>query len=139
MARPHCFLAVAIAALAWNILGDLSFLMQYRMDMAALGRARPDMARVYAQMPGWAWAMFAVAVGAGTLGALLLIARKALAVPVYTLSLAAIVILFAQNFLGTDMLAIEGWGALVVPMLIFAFGVAQLAYARTLRGKGILR
>lgn len=139
MHKPRYFLAIAIAALVWNLIGDLSFLMQYRMDMAELARTRPDMARVYAQMPGWVWAVFAVAVGAGTLGALLLIARRALAVPVYALSLAAIVILFAQNFFGTDMLAVEGGGALFVPALIFAAGVAQLAYARAMRGKGVLR
>ncbi|MES2159287.1 MAG: sugar transporter [Pseudomonadota bacterium] len=139
MHKPRYFLAIAIAALAWNLMGDLSFLMQYRMDMAELARTRPDMARVYAQMPAWVWAVFAVAVGAGTLGALLLIARRALAVPVYALSLAAIVILFAQNFFGTDMLAVEGGGALFVPALIFAAGVAQLAYARAMRGKGVLR
>lgn len=139
MARPRHFLTIATVALGWNMLGDLSFLMQYHMDLDDLARTRPDMARVYAQMPAWVWAVFGVAVGAGTLGALLLIARKALAVPVYTLSLAAIVILFAQNFLGTDMLAVEGGGALVIPALIFIAGVAQLAYARTMRGKGVLR
>ncbi len=139
MPGPRSILPVAIAALAWNSMGDLSFLMQYHMDMAKLARIQPDMARVYAQMPGWVWAVFALAVGAGTLGALLLAARKALAVPVYMLSLSAIVILFAQNFLGTDMLAVEGWRALVVPALIFAFGVAQLAYARAMRAKGVLR
>ena len=96
------------------------------------------MARVYGQMPGWVWTVFAVAVGAGTLGAVLLLLKKALAVPVYALSLAAIILLFAQNFLATDMLAVEGWHAVLVPALIFVAGVAQLLYARAMKARGVL-
>jgi hypothetical protein len=138
MPTPRSFLAVGLAALAWNLLGDMSFAAQYAMDMGALARTAPDSARVYGQMPGWVWAVFGVAVGAGTLGAVLLLMKKALAVPVYALSLAAIILLFGQNFLATDMLAVEGWDAVLVPALIFVAGVAQLLYARAMKATGVL-
>ncbi|CCW16241.1 hypothetical protein EBBID32_5730 [Sphingobium indicum BiD32] len=138
MPTPRSFLAIGLAALAWNLLGDMSFAAQYAMDMDALARTAPDRARVYGQMPGWVWVVFGVAVGAGTLGAVLLLLKKALAVPVYALSLAAIILLFAQNFLATDMLAVEGWDAVLVPALIFVAGVAQLLYARAMKARGVL-
>jgi hypothetical protein len=138
MPTPRSFLAVGLAALAWNLLGDMSFAAQYAMDMDALARTAPDSARVYGQMPGWVWLVFGIAVGAGTLGAVLLLMKKALAVPVYALSLAAIILLFAQNFLATDMLAVEGWDAVLVPALIFVAGVAQLLYARAMKAAGVL-
>ncbi|MBV2147869.1 sugar transporter [Sphingobium sp. AS12] len=138
MQTPRSFWPVGIAALAWNLLGDMSFAAQYAMDMDELARTAPDMARVYGQMPGWVWAVFAVAVGAGTLGAVLLLLKKAVAVPVYALSLVAIILLFAQNFLATDMLAVEGWDAVLVPALIFVAGVAQLLYARAMKARGVL-
>lgn len=137
MQTPRSFWAVGLAALAWNLLGGMSFAAQYAMDMDELARTAPDSARVYGQMPGWVWAVFALAVGAGTLGAVLLLLKKALAVPVYTLSLVAIILLFAQNFLATDMLAVEGWDAVLVPALIFVAGVAQLLYARAMKAKGV--
>ena len=139
MPTPRSFWPVGLAALAWNLLGDMSFAAQYAMDMDELARTSPDMARVYGQMPGWVWTVFAVAVGAGTLGAVLLLLKKSLAVPVYALSLAAIILLFAQNFLATDMLAVEGWHAVLVPALIFVAGVAQLLYARAMKARGVLR
>lgn len=138
MPTPRSFLPVGLVALAWNLLGDLSFAAQYAMDMDALAQSKPDMARVYGQMPGWVWAVFALAVGTGTSGAVLLLMKKALAVPVYALSLAAIILLFGQNFLATDMLAVEGWDAVLVPALIFVAGVAQLLYARAMKARGVL-
>ena len=78
MPTPRSFLAIGLAALAWNLLGTMSFAAQYAMDMHELAETTPDMARVYGQMPGWVWAVFAVAVGAGTLGAVLLLLKKAL-------------------------------------------------------------
>jgi hypothetical protein len=138
MPTPRSFLPIGLAALTWNLLGDMSFAAQYAMDMDELARTAPDTARVYGQMPGWVWVVFAVAVGAGTLGAVLLLLKMALAVPVYALSLAAIILLFAQNFLATDMLAVEGWDAVLVPALIFLAGVAQLLYAWAMKARGVL-
>ncbi|MDX3899799.1 MAG: sugar transporter [Sphingobium sp.] len=130
---------VAILALLWNLMGVASFVAQYRMVTPDLARTDPAMARIYAQMPFWVWGAFAISVLAGTAGSLLLLFRQAVAVPVYALSLIAIVLLFGQNFLATDLLAAQGWTAALFPAAIFLLAVAQFLYARRLTIKGVLR
>jgi hypothetical protein len=139
MAQPRFFTAIGIAALLWNLVGDLSFLGQASIDTAKLAETDPDTARILEAMPGWAWASFAISVSGGTLGAVLLLMKRALAVPVFAVSLAAIVILFGHSFLATEMFAVEGWTSILVPGLILTLGVAQLLYARAMTVRGVLR
>lgn len=130
---------VGIAALLWNLIGDASFVTQYSMDTAELAKTDPYTARIFAQMPKWAWAAFAISVVAGTLGSILLLMRRAAAAALYLISLIGIIMTFGHSFLGTDMLAIKGWTAVLFPALIFVLGVAQFLYARAQVTKGVLR
>lgn len=139
MSAPRSLTFVGIAALLWNLMGDASFVAQYSMDTAEIAKTDPYTARIYAQMPGWAWAAFAVAVIAATLGTILLLMQRAEAVALYLISLIAIVLTFGHSFLGTDLLAIKGWTAALFPALIFVLGVAQFLYARAQVTKGVLR
>lgn len=139
MGTARSITIIGILALLWNLVGVASFVGQYGMATPDLAQTDPGMARVYAQMPAWVWAAFAVSVLAGTAGSLLLLMRRAVAVPVYALSLAAIILLFGQNFLGTDLLAEKGWTATLVPALIFLLAAAQFLYARSLTTKAMLR
>lgn len=139
MSAPRSLTIVGIAALLWNLIGDASFVAQYSMDTAELAKTDPYTARIYAEMPGWAWAAFAVAVAGATLGTILLLMRRAAAVPLYLLSLIAIIVTFGYSFFGTDLLAIKGWTTTLFPALIFILGVAQFLYARTQVMRGVLR
>ena len=139
MSAPRSLTIIGIAALLWNLIGDASFVAQYSMDTAEMAKTDPYTARIYAQMPLWAWGAFAVSVGAATLGSILLLMRRAAAVPLYLLSLIAIIVTFGHSFLSTDMLAIKGWTATLFPALIFVLGVAQFLYARAQVTKGVLQ
>lgn len=136
---PKSFYAVAIAALLWNLMGDAAYLMQVTMDLGALAKTDPHSARLLAEMPPWTWAAFAIAVWGATLATILMLMRRALAVPLYALSLLAIIVQFSYSFLGTDLLAVKGWGAAAFPALILVLGVAQFLYARSMVVKGVLR
>src|SRR3546814_13564138 len=59
--------------------------MQYTADLDQLAKTDPYTARIFAAMPGWAWTAYALAVGGGTLGAILLLLRKAAAAPLLAL------------------------------------------------------
>ncbi|WP_336972623.1 sugar transporter [Sphingobium aromaticiconvertens] len=139
MSAPRSLTIVGIAALLWNLMGDASFVAQYSMDTAELAKTDPYTARIFAQMPTWAWAAFAVSVVTGTLGSILLLMRRAAAVALYLISLIAIIMTFGHSFFGTDMLAIKGWTATLFPALIFVLGIAQFLYARAQVTKGVLR
>ena len=139
MGASRSFKIIAIGLLIWNLIGVAAFAMQYGADLAHLAKSDPYTAPIFAEMPGWAWAAYAVAVGAGTVGALLLLLRKAAAVALFALSLAAVVVQFGYSFLGTDLWAVKGAGAAVFPAVIIAIAVGQLLYAAGLRAKGVLR
>lgn len=139
MSAPRSFTFIGIGALLWNMFGIVSFAAQYGMDRTELAHTDPYTARIYAEMPAWAWAAFAVSVGAGTLGSILLLMRRAAAVPLYLISLIAIIATFGYSFFGTDMLTVRGWTTTLFPALIFLSGAAQFLYARTQVTRGVLR
>lgn len=139
MTATRSFTIIAVILLLWNMIGMAAFIMQYTADLSALARTDPYTARIFAQMPGWAWIAYAVAVGAGTLGAILLLLRKAAAVWPFLASVIAIVVQFGYSFLGTDMLAVKGPTTMIFPAVILLIAVAQLLYTRSLAAKGVLR
>lgn len=139
MTTSRSFTIVAIALLIWNLIGVTAFIMQYTADPGMLARTDPYTARIFAEMPGWAWVAYGVAVGAGTVGAILLVLRKAAAVGLFTTSLIAVIVQFGYSFLGTDMLAVKGPSAVVFPVVILLIAVFQLLYARNMKRKGVIR
>lgn len=139
MRAPRSLTIIGTAALLWNLIGDASFIGQYLMDTPELAKTDPASARLFTQTPGWVWATFALSVFSATIATILLLMRRASAVPVYLLSTIATLVLFGHSFLATDMLAIHGWGATLLPGTIILLGMAQLLYARAMRAKGVLR
>ncbi|MEJ7926910.1 sugar transporter [Sphingobium sp. AN641] len=139
MKASSSFIVVGVVILLWNLMGVAAFAMQYSADLAELAKTDPYTARIFAAMPGWAWAAYAVAVGAGTLGAILLLMKRPAAVPLFALSVVAVLAQFGYSFLGTDLLAVKGAGSAIFPAVILVAAIAQYLYARSLVVKGVLR
>ncbi|MGC4251069.1 MAG: sugar transporter [Sphingobium sp.] len=139
MTTPKSFMLIAIILLLWNLMGVMAFAMQYGADLAQLAKTDPDTARLFAAMPGWTWAAYAVAVGSGTLGAILLLLKRALAAPLFALSIAAVIVQFGYSFLGTDLWAVKGPSATLFPAIILIIAIAQFLYARRQIAGGLLR
>lgn len=139
MTAPRSVSAIGIILLLWNMIGVAAFIMQYSADLNQLAKTDAYTARIFAQMPGWAWAAYGVAVGAGTLGAILLLLRKAAAAPVFLLSIIAVIAQFGYSFLGTDLLAVKGATAAIFPAVILVIALFQWRYARSLTARGMLR
>ncbi len=135
---PKGFIIVAVLLLLWNLMGVAAFVMQYTADLDALAKTDPDTARAFAQMPGWAWAAYGVAVGAGTLGAIALLLKRRPAIALFALSLAAVLLQFGYTFLGTDLLAVKGWTTAIFPAIIVLIAIFQLLYARSVAARGAL-
>lgn len=139
MRAPASFIVIAVILLIWNLMGITAFITQYSADLTELAKSDPDTAHAFAQMPGWAWAVYAVAVGAGTLGAIALLLRRRPAVALFLLSLVAVIVQFGHSFLATDLLAVKGFGAAAFPAVIVLIGIGQWLYARNQAAKGLLR
>ncbi|AMK22721.1 MULTISPECIES: sugar transporter [unclassified Sphingobium] len=139
MTAPRSFRAIGIILLLWNLMGVAAFIIQYTADLGQLAKTDPYTANIFAAMPVWAWATYAVAVGAGTLGATLLLLRKAAAAPLFLLSIVAVIVQFGYSFIHTDLLAVKDITAAIFPVVILIIAIFQWRYARSLIAKSILR
>ena len=85
-------LLILVVALAWNLIGVMSYLMNVTAGPEALAGLSEAERSLYTDIPAWATAAFAIAVFGGALGSIALLARKAWAAPVFLVSLVAIVV-----------------------------------------------
>ena len=140
MTRPTMgFWVIGILLLLWNLMGDAAYLSQVTTDLDALARTDPATARAFAEMPKWAWGVYAVAVWSGTAAAIALLLRRKVAIWLFALSLAAIVVQFGRTFLMTDLIAEQGWGTIIFPIVIFVLGLFPIWWSRLSASQGWLR
>ena len=134
---PRWFTWAGVLFLLWNLMGVGAFVSQWTMsaaDIAALPQIQRDL---WAGMPGWAWAAYAIGVGAGTFGAISLIMRKWWAPLAFALSLIAILIQFSYPFLVAQG-AQTDVAMLAFPMFIVVMAVLQWQSSRHWQRKGWL-
>jgi hypothetical protein len=132
------FWIVAGLALAWNAVGVVTYLMTVTQGPEAL-QAVPEAERVlYQDIPAWVTSAYALAVFGGVAASVLLLARKALAVPMFALSLAAIGVQMGHALFLTPMLALQGPAAAALPLTLVVIGGVLLGYAMAARRRGWL-
>ena len=129
----------AIIFLLWTLMGVAAFVMQSTADLEALAKTDAYQAKIWSEMPVWAWIAYGLAVGAGLAGALALILRRSSAVWLSALCLIAVIVQFCYTFFLTDLLAVRGWSTMAFPAFIIVMALAQTLYARSLQAKGVLR
>ena len=129
--RPTWFWIVAVLALLWNLFGVAMAWMQYSMTPDQLAQLPEAQRTLHEAMPGWLWAVDGVAVVAGTLGSLLLLMGKRLALPVFWVSLVAVVVLFGYCLFPGRMLEVLGAAqALPMPILVTVIALLLVWFAR---------
>jgi len=133
---PKSFYWISGAALVWNLLGVMAYVGQVTMSpesMAALPEAERGL---YENMPSWVTGAFAIAVNAGAIGCLLLVLRKALALPILVLSLVAVLVQMFHNFFLSNAIEVMGAPAMIGPAIVILIGVFLVWYASDARKKG---
>lgn len=134
---PRWLLWAGIILLIWNLIGVAAFAAQWSMtpaDIAELPQLQQDL---WNDMPGWAWAAYAVAVPAGTLGAIGIILKKWWAASLFSLSLIALLVQFSYPFLVANA-AQGGMEMLGLPLFIIVIAVVQWQLSRSWQRKGWL-
>ncbi|MEQ9500349.1 MAG: hypothetical protein RIT81_25970 [Deltaproteobacteria bacterium] len=132
---PRWLRVVAILALIWNVLGVLAFAAQLAMDTSELPALQRDF---YATMPGWVTLAFGVAVFGGTAGCVALLLRRSIAMALFALSLAGLVVQVAHNFLIADGFSVFGPTAAVLPAITCGVSIGLLLLAARARTRGWL-
>lgn len=122
---PVWFWIVGIVLLLWGAIGCYAAYTQISTGPDAWGD--PQNAeynrQLYASLPVWFNWVYGLGVGSALVGALLLLMRRAVARPIFIVSVIAVVIQFGYAFLATDLIAHKGV-AMTVPFPVFILVVA---------------
>jgi len=129
------FWIIGGAALVWNLIGIIFYVGQVTMTPEALAKMTEAQQVFFVATPTWATAAFAIAVNAGALGSLFLLLRKSWAVPLFAVSLLAIVVQDVDAFVMRDAYGILGVNALIIPSMVFVIGIALLMYSRATKAR----
>ena len=134
------FWLIGGAALIWNLFGLMVYISQVTATPEGLEAAgyTAEQIAFMEQTPEWVTSVFAIAVNAGVLGCILLLLRKAWAVPVFALSLVAVLVQNAHGLLMTDMIALFGTVPVFIQLAVIVIAIALLLYSRSLKAKGTL-
>ena len=139
VAPPRSYWIISSLALVWNLIGLAAYVSQVTMSEDAL-RMLPDAQRTFLEnTPGWATGAFAIATTAGVLGSLLLLLRNAWAVPLFLISLAAVLAQTYYGFVIANGIEVLGAGSAVLPAATIAIGTGLIWYSRVAKERGWFR
>lgn len=136
---PAWFRAVAVVLLLWGLAGCFACIQQFRLGADAMGPASDYDRALYASLPIWYNAIYAVAVGCGLFAAVALLARSVLAVPLAWLSSTGVLIQFGWLLATSDIIRVKGAGVVASPLFIVAVAAFAVWLARHARAHGWIR
>ena len=135
-AVPAWYWAVAGAALLFEGAGAFLFASSLTLDPATLPL---DQRAIYDATPQWMTIAWAVAIGAGLVGAIGLLLRRRFAEPLLLLSVFAVAAQFAGLFLVKQLRELTPEDHLLVPVIILMLAYAFWQAAKIARVRGWLR
>jgi hypothetical protein len=132
---PWHLWVVGILTLLWNGSGAVTIMMAQagRLELSA------DEAAYYAAQPIWFVISTDIATLAPVAAGVALLLRSQLAVPLFGLSLALILINNAYELVSGLSRAILSPGVLIVTALIVVIAALQLVYSTAMKRRGVLR
>lgn len=140
MTKPSwLFWVVSVLALLWGAFGVFDFYMTTTGNEEYLKDFPPEMIGWIQGFPLWRVILWAFAVGAALVGAVLMLMKRALAVPVLWAGIAAMLIGFVgHDLLMADGAAYYGQAGLIASIIIVAISIAIAWYAGRAKGLGYL-
>lgn len=133
---PKMFYWISGAALVWNLLGVAAYIGQVTMSPENLAALPEAQRALYENLPAWVTSAFAIAVNAGALGCLLLVLRKALALPVLVVSLVAVLVQMYHSFFMSNAMEVMGAAAVIGPAFVIIIGIYLVWFANDAKSKG---
>lgn len=125
---------ICIVMFIWNALGAINFVVQMNPEM--LESYRETERAIIVARPIWATAGFVLAVFGGTIGCLLLLCRKSIALYIFDVSLVGVIVTIGHALsLGINFGIGEIIAIIVMPLIVAAFLVL---YSLWTKAKGWL-
>lgn len=133
---PAWYWAAAVACLLFEAAGAFLFANSLTLDPATLPL---DQRAIFDATPQWMTIAWAVAIGAGLLGALGLLLRRRFAEPLLLVSLIAVAVQFSGLFLVRQLRELTPEDHLIVPVVILVLAYAFWQTAKLARRRSWLR
>ena len=135
---PRSYYLTSGFALVWNLLGVGAYISQVTMTPDSLS-ALPEATRVLLEgRPEWATAAFAIAVNGGALGCVLLLLRKAIALPVLVASFAGVLVQMYQSVFMANSIEVYGPGGMIMPVSVLVIGAYLIWFSMDAKKKGFV-
>lgn len=126
---------VAVLALVWYLAGLAAFISDLFLPDAKQA-AMPEAQRaLYLSTPAWAWAAYALAVLAGSLGSLLLVLLRKLSVPLLQVSLLGVLARMFHTFFVARAASDRFVDSVIVSMLILVVSIYLVILSMQARNK----
>lgn len=139
-ATPLSLWLIGGAALIWNLFGMMIYVMTVSATPDQLASQYSEAEIAFMQsVPAWATSANAIAVTAGVIGSILLLMRKSQALPVFIVSLLALVVQNLHSFVVTDVVSVFGMVPLYIAATVFVVAIALTLYAYFGQRSGLLR
>lgn len=133
------FWVLAIFFLFFNAIGLFFYYMQMTITEEMLAaNFTPEQQEFMRNIPVWATSAYALAVNSGVLASILLLLRKAWAVPLYIFSFVCVLIQDLDAFLLSDGIGVWGTSGLYLPITVIVVCIAEIWYSRKARADGII-
>lgn len=133
------FWVLAIFFLLFNAIGLFFYYMQMTITEEMLAaNFTPEQQEFMRNIPVWATSAYALAVNSGVLASILLLLRKAWAVPLYIFSFVCVLIQDLDAFLLSDGIGVWGTSGLYLPITVIVVCIAEIWYSRKARADGII-
>ena len=135
---PRHLWVIGIVTLLWNAMGAFDYLMTQTQNESYMGQLTPEQIEFFYGFPSWVVAFWAIAVWGGVLGSILLLLRRRLAVSVFMVSFASMLITAIQNYVFSNALEVTGMFGLIFSAVIFLVALGLVLYSRAMRERGVL-
>ena len=128
------FWVIAAIALLWNLMGVLAFAGDFLITPEALDlldEQTPGYKALYESNPGWLKLFYGIATIGGLLGAIFLLLRKKIALPLFIASLIAVLIQMGYSMFATNAREVLGTNsAVIMPIFVICISAFLVYYTR---------
>ena len=131
---------IGIVGLLWSAMGAMDYVMTQTENEAYMANFTQAQLDFFYGLPALIISAWAIAVWGGVLGCVFLLWRKSTAVPLFLVSLVAMVITAIHNYVLSNGLEVIGdTFSLVFTAIIFLVALGLYLYARAMKQKSVLR
>ncbi len=136
---PKWFLIVASLALIWNLMGGWAFFYEINLSPEAIATLPQNQQGFYEDKSIWHNVLFAISVLTGIVGSFLLIMRKKIVIPIFTISLVTILLHDIYSFIIRGFYKVALPSQYGMPALVLIIALFLLWFSRWSHKKGWLK